>query len=434
MDNLGVISSLEHIAVPAGPHVKEFDAAQKAKKAAERIAKQTPTLLTPVKQSEVTGSIAANSVTGNIAPNSVNEFVAAFAEITANLEGATDALVQDVKQKLSDILPLLGKMQSLLSKKGVNHHLVIAARKQGHKIPWWTEWYESYRSGLSGALSMRTVNHHLATLEGRTPKRKEMKMHLNKAACNALIEGNHNAVEIVAAVEAGRDATAEIAQFKKVMDAKRLDDILQAHEQEPDYKSILIKVLQTVEAMKSSLPVDFVKTLNEVTKTCKPTPIESSTRKRNSKTIRDGLPLAAGSPARSGTNLLAAATSTALTASPVPQPAREPGEQPNEQNADPVAADPYDLTDNDDEGQTFQIYSPTPGAIPTTKIGDKSEPTAHGFFYEFIRDEKPYAVRDMNNPHIGIMCKFKSKTEAQRYIDDREREAAVVKLSLWVGD
>lgn len=30
----------------------------------------------------------------------------------------------------------------------------------------------------------------------------------------------------------------------------------------------------------------------------------------------------------------------------------------------------------------------------------------------------------MNNPHVGIMCKFKSKTEADKYINDREREAA----------
>jgi hypothetical protein len=30
----------------------------------------------------------------------------------------------------------------------------------------------------------------------------------------------------------------------------------------------------------------------------------------------------------------------------------------------------------------------------------------------------------MNNPHLGIMCKFKGKTEVERYINDREREAA----------
>ncbi len=58
------------------------------------------------------------------------------------------------------------------------------------------------------------------------------------------------------------------------------------------------------------------------------------------------------------------------------------------------------------------------------KVGDRSEPTPHGFFWEFARDERPYGVRDINNPHVGIMCKCRSKTEAAKYINEREREAA----------
>jgi len=75
---------------------------------------------------------------------------------------------------------------------------------------------------------------------------------------------------------------------------------------------------------------------------------------------------------------------------------------------------------------------PVPPAQPdqpqTTQIGDKTEPTPHGFYYEFIKDGKPYAVRDANNPHVGILCKFKGKTEVERYINDREREAAEATL------
>jgi hypothetical protein len=66
----------------------------------------------------------------------------------------------------------------------------------------------------------------------------------------------------------------------------------------------------------------------------------------------------------------------------------------------------------------------TPQPLPT-KVGDKSTPTAHGLYYEFIKDLKPYAVRDANNPQIGILCKLKAKAEAEQYINDREREAAV---------
>jgi hypothetical protein len=88
--------------------------------------------------------------------------------------------------------------------------------------------------------------------------------HFNKAARKALIEGNHKAVEIVAAVEAGRDAKNEIADFKAVMNAKRLDDILQAHEQEPDYKGILQAVLHLVKENETSLPADFIMAVKEV--------------------------------------------------------------------------------------------------------------------------------------------------------------------------
>ena len=93
--------------------------------------------------------------------------------------------------------------------------------------------------------------------------------HLNKSARKALIEGNHRAVEIVAALEAARDAKQEIAEFKAVMNAKRLDDIMQAHEQEPDYKGILSKVVQTVADMDASLPAAFVKAVRDLTKPCK---------------------------------------------------------------------------------------------------------------------------------------------------------------------
>jgi hypothetical protein len=67
---------------------------------------------------------------------------------------------------------------------------------------------------------------------------------------------------------------------------------------------------------------------------------------------------------------------------------------------------------------------PDADVVSTTKVGDKSEPTPHGFYYEFIKDEKPYAVRDVNHLHLGIMSKFKGKTEAERYINDRDRDAA----------
>lgn len=73
--------------------------------------------------------------------------------------------------------------------------------------------------------------------------------------------------------------------------------------------------------------------------------------------------------------------------------------------------------------------SPDPDAdvVSTTKVGDKSEPTPHGFYYEFIQDEKPYAVRDMNNPNLGILCKSKNKAEVELKVATYEREAKQAK-------
>jgi hypothetical protein len=177
----------------------------------------------------------------------------------------------EAKQAQDEIIPHLAFMQSLLSKKGTNHRLVVAARKQGHKVPWWTEYYESYKDKLWK--SLRTMERRIAEYRNdptapATPRDSDPVPHFNRAERKALIECNHHAVEMVTALEAGRDAKQEIAAFKVVMNAKRLDDIMQAHEQEPDYKSIPAKLVQTVADMKASLPAPFVKAVRELTKPC----------------------------------------------------------------------------------------------------------------------------------------------------------------------
>jgi hypothetical protein len=201
---------------------------------------------------------------------SVADFLSAYNAKKKTIDVLTGKFVDragEAKKAQDDILPHLADMQSLLSKKGTNHHLVIAARKQGHKIPWWTDFYATYKDRLWE--SLRTMERRIAAYR-KDPTAPEPKTdhdpvpHFNKAARKALIEGNHKAVEIVAAVEAGRDAKNEIADFKTVMNAKRLDDILQAHEQGPDYKGILQAVLHLVKENEASLPADFIMAVKEV--------------------------------------------------------------------------------------------------------------------------------------------------------------------------
>jgi hypothetical protein len=229
----------------------------------------------------------AGTVTRQMSPNlpvsvaaaqvfqSVPDFVAAYDHKKKTIDDLTGRFVEKAnkaKQAQDDILPHLADMQSLLSKKGTNHHLVIAARKQGHKIPWWTEYYESYKDKLWE--SLRTMERRIAEYRNdptapATTRDSDPVPHFNRAERKALIEGNHRAVEMVSAVEAGRDAKQEIANFKAVMNAKRLDDIMQAHEHEPDYKVILTKLVQTVADMKASLPDAFIEVVGELTKPCK---------------------------------------------------------------------------------------------------------------------------------------------------------------------
>jgi hypothetical protein len=130
-------------------------------------------------------------------------------------------------------------------------------------------------------------------------------------------------------------------------------------------------------------------------------------------------------------NLLAAAISTALTLSPGPLPTTEPEEQPEEQNAGQHDPDLTVLANEETEPETSELNSPTPAAKPdagvvsTTKVGDKSEPTLHGFFFEMRLHEKlPYVVRDTNNPNLGILCECKNKADAEMKVATYEREAA----------
>jgi hypothetical protein len=217
----------------------------------------------------------APSVVAAPAFQSVADFLSAYSDKKKTIDELTDKFVEKVgeaKQAQDDILPHLSYMQSLLSKKGTNHHLVVAARKRGHQIPWWTDYYESYKDKLWE--SLRTMERRIAAYRNdpTAPVSKADRdpiPHLNKAARRTLIEGNHRAVEIMAAFEAGRDATKEIAECKAMMNGKRLDDIMQAHEKEPDYRGILSKVLQTVADMEPSLPAAFVKAVCELAKACR---------------------------------------------------------------------------------------------------------------------------------------------------------------------
>jgi hypothetical protein len=94
---------------------------------------------------------------------SVDDFISAYDEkdkIIADLTGKFVAQAGEAKKAQDDVLPHLAFMQSLLSKKGSNHEFVIQARKKGHRIPWWSSYYEKYKDSLWE--SLRTMERRIA--------------------------------------------------------------------------------------------------------------------------------------------------------------------------------------------------------------------------------------------------------------------------------
>jgi hypothetical protein len=94
---------------------------------------------------------------------SAADFVDAYTTTDKTIADMTAKFVAqagEAKKAQDDILPHLAFMQSLLSKKGSNHHLVIEARKKGHRIPWWRDYYEKYKDSLWE--SLRTMERRIA--------------------------------------------------------------------------------------------------------------------------------------------------------------------------------------------------------------------------------------------------------------------------------
>ena len=77
---------------------------------------------------------------------------------------------------------------------------------------------------------------------------------------------------------------------------------------------------------------------------------------------------------------------------------------------------------------TAATRPPGPDRPPTT-VGDKSIPTARRFFHVHLHGKLPYVLRNGRNPSLsGILCECKNKAEAERYINDRKREAAAAAI------
>ncbi len=107
----------------------------------------------PRSGSKVSRQMSPNGALPTVTPptfQSVSDFVEAYKTTDKTIADLTGKFVEaaDVaKQKQDEIVPHLAFMQSLLSKKGSNHHFVIEARKIGNKVPWWTDTTSLIKTG-----------------------------------------------------------------------------------------------------------------------------------------------------------------------------------------------------------------------------------------------------------------------------------------------
>lgn len=128
-------------------------------------------------------SRSASLVEGSASP-------AGFATDVANLQTEYRALntsIEDLTTQLlaehrrlqdrldTELIPMLDRMQRVLSKRGELHALVVAegfvtpALTDLEDVPTWTDWFETFRERINLSLSLRSVQRRLAKLRGNVP-------------------------------------------------------------------------------------------------------------------------------------------------------------------------------------------------------------------------------------------------------------------------
>ena len=135
-------------------------------------------------------------VTRQMSPNP--EIVPAFKSVSDLLAAyrTTDAAVVKLATKFGgklgeaksvqdELVPHMAYMQSLLSKQGDNHHLVIEARNSGEDIPWWTDYYALYEDRLWE--SIRTMQRRIAAYKNDPTETNDPLTKTQNAVVQALV-------------------------------------------------------------------------------------------------------------------------------------------------------------------------------------------------------------------------------------------------------
>jgi hypothetical protein len=179
----------------------------------------------------------------------------AFQELDAILDG----LAEQVVHTLDQVIPRLAEMQALLSQRGKARKKVL---KQAG-LPSWTAYANKYAKKLS--CSLRTVQDHIMVFnstgksgpsrqKNATPRGKPLQLDARQQA--TLVKAQLAANDMVAALKSGGDLQTAVAKYRKLAVAPaRLDSYLNTLNLEPDWKQVLVELVDVLEKFGEKLPL-----------------------------------------------------------------------------------------------------------------------------------------------------------------------------------
>jgi DNA-cytosine methyltransferase len=192
----------------------------------------------------------------------------AYQELNAALDGLTSTVVSTMKQ----IARYLARMQSLLSQRGADRKTVL--RKAG--LPAWTQWAEGYAKSLGCAV--RTIQRHIrqhreGQTHGASDQAAATKKRVNGGGSKptrldgrqqaALVKAQLVTNDLVVALKGGADWHSVLVEYEKVaITPTKLATYLDALSPEPDWKTVLTKLVNALEPCGDRLPVPAKDALN----------------------------------------------------------------------------------------------------------------------------------------------------------------------------
>ena len=176
-----------------------------------------------------------------------------------DLDAILSDLAKQVIHTLDQMIPYLARMQALLSHRGTARKKIL---KQAG-LPSWPEYANQYAQKLS--CSLRTVQDHIMIFRSTgksgpsrqkktTPHSKPLRLDARQQA--TLVKAQLAANDMVAALKSGGDWQTAVAKYDKLaVTPARLDSYMNTLNQEPDWKQILVQLMDVLEKYGEKLPL-----------------------------------------------------------------------------------------------------------------------------------------------------------------------------------